>query len=234
MKSLNDLTLAELRQLLQVVDDSLLVFSHLQLFNWLNQGVRALLPHNIVIAAWGDFSLGLVRYDLVSALPGLRTDDINDSALQPFVTDLFTRWKQNNCAPYAVASSGCLDRLAHVQDEMLEKLQGMSTTLVHCIKDQRGRHDCLYIFLGPEYLGQERPRQLLRYLLPYLDAAFRQVVHLLEQYLPANGSPTAELAAHFSAPTEETDAPTDDFGSANANTTSWNGCVPEKPNQKSD
>ena len=38
------------------------------------------------------------------------------------------------------------------------------------------------------------------------------MVHLLEQYLPANGSLTAELAAHFSAPTEETDAPTDDFG----------------------
>ena len=215
MKIPDSLTLTELHSLLQAVEDSLGVSSHLQLFNWLRQGVGPFLPHDIVIAAWGDFSLGLVRYDLVSALPGLRTDDLEDGVLQPFVTDLFSRWEQSHHTPFAVVSSHGFSPHQRSQHELIDKLKLIPSALVHGIKDQRGRHDCLYIFLGPGELGHERPRHLLRYLLPYVDAAFRQVAHLPEQYLPGVGVASAALSAAAQGAAQVSDddsAPTDEFG----------------------
>jgi transcriptional regulator EpsA len=198
MKIPEHLTLSELQHLLHAVDESLGVSSHLELFNWLQQGVRPFIPHDIVIAAWGDFSLGLVRYDLVSALPGLRTDDLDEGVLHPFVSDLFVRWQRSSLTPYAVVSSHGFNTHYRSHHELIEKLRVMPSALVHGIKDQRGRHDCLYIFLGPSELGLDRPRTLLRYLLPYVDAAFRQVAHLPEQYLPPVGG-AATLDLHETA-----------------------------------
>lgn len=212
MKIPEHLTLAELQHLLQAVDESLGISSHLQLFNWLQQGVRPFIPHDIVIAAWGDFSLGLVRYDLVSALPGLRTDDLDEGVLHPFVCDLFVRWQHSNLTPYAVVSSHGFNTHYRSHHELIEKLRVMPSALVHGIKDQRGRHDCLYIFLGPSELGLDRPRSLLRYLLPYVDAAFRQVAHLPEQYLPPVGLAVVDAPDLAPAIAGVDDTATDEFG----------------------
>jgi len=212
MKIPDHLTLAELHHLLQAVEESLGISSHLQLLNWLQQGVRPFIPHDIVIAAWGDFSLGLVSYDLVSALPGLRTDDLDEGVLHPLVLDFFARWQHSNLTPYTAVSSHGFNAHYHSHQELIERLRVMPSALVHGIKDQRGRHDCLYIFLGPSELGLDRPRGLLRYLLPYVDAAFRQVAHLPEQYLPPVGTETVAPPEATPATTDIDDASTDKFG----------------------
>ena len=210
MKVPDSLTLFELQSLLQVVEESLAITSHLELFHWLQKRMRHFLPHDVVIAAWGDFSLGLVRYDLVSDLPGFRTDTLEEGLLQPFLTDLFARWNKERHMPCSMVSSQVLVNHPRLQQEWLSKLQQMPVTLMHGIKDQRGRHDCLYIFLGSDELVEQRPRQLLRYLLPYLDTAFRQVAHLPEQYFPSTSS-LAAFRAERATPDEES-GPTDEFG----------------------
>lgn len=212
MKISEHLALAELHLLLQMVEESLGISSHFQLFNWLQQGVRPFIPHDIVIAAWGDFSLGLVRYDLVSALPGLRTDDLDEGVLHPFVSDLFVRWQHSNLTPYAVISSHGFNAHYRSHHQLIEKLRIMPSALVHGIKDQRGRHDCLYIFLGPSELGLERPRGLLRYLLPYVDAAFRQVAHLPEQYLHPVGAAAGDAPELALASADMDDPSTGELG----------------------
>lgn len=183
MSFLTHLSLGELSQLLQVVQQSLAIRSHFALFNWLQDDIQHFIPHDIVIAAWGDFSLGMVCYDVVSPLPGLRTESFDDKAIQPFVTSLFQRWHACDHAPFTVHSSEGLQFSGIQSLDVLNTLSRMRATLVHGIKDQRGRHDCLYIFMGHTSLGGDKPRESLRYLLPYIDAAFRQVAHLPEQYL---------------------------------------------------
>lgn len=183
MSFLTHLSLGELSQLLQVVQQSLAIRSHFALFNWLQDDVQHFIPHDIVIAAWGDFSLGMVCYDVVSPLPGLRTESFDEKAIQPFVTSLFQRWHGCDHAPFTVHSSEGLQFSSIENPDVLNTLSRMRATLVHGIKDQRGRHDCLYIFMGPNSLGGDKPRESLRYLLPYVDAAFRQVAHLPDQYL---------------------------------------------------
>lgn len=200
MSLFTHLSLGELSQMLQVVQQSLAIRSHYSLFNWLQDDTQFFIPHDLVIAAWGDFSLGLVCYDVVSPLPGLRTDNFDDKSLQPFVTHLFKRWDACEQAPFTLHSSEGFQLQGIQNQDALNTLSSMRTTLVHGIKDQRGRHDCLYIFMGPVSLGGEKPREALRYLLPYLDVAFRQVAHLPEQYLN-----DTILAANL-APPPKTDA----------------------------
>ena len=73
----------------------------------------------------------------------------------------------------------------------------MNAGLVHGIKDLRGRHDCLYILLGDQALDDAKARDALRLMLPYIDAAFRQVAHLPTQYYE---QPRSAAAGADSAP----------------------------------
>lgn len=193
MSFLTNLPLGELGALTQVIQQSLVVRSHYDLFNWLQNDVQRYIPHDLVVVAWGDFSLGLVSFDAVSPLAGLRTDSLNDKLLQPFVTGLFQRWVACDRLPYSMhATQGLV--IPGLQDvAMAQKLAHIQGTLVHGIKDQRGRHDCLYVFMGGSGLSADRPRESLRFLLPYIDTTFRQVAHLPEQYLP-DPSPAAPPA----------------------------------------
>lgn len=183
MSFLKQLSLSDLSQMLQVVQQSLAIRSHYALFNWLQDDIQQFMPHDIVIAAWGDFSLGMVCYDVVSPLPGLRTESFDEKAIQPFVTSLFQRWHACDHAPVTVNATEGLQFSGIENPDVLNTLSRMRATLVHGIKDQRGRHDCLYVFMGPMTLAGDKPRESLRYLLPYVDAAFRQVAHLPDQYL---------------------------------------------------
>lgn len=188
MSFLTNLSLTELNQMLQVVQQSLTIRSHYALFNWLQGDMQNFMPHDIVIVAWGNFSLGLVCYDVVSPLPGLRTASFGDKSIQPYITSLLQRWHACDHAPFTVQSNEGL--LFHGIDnpDILNTLSHMRSALVHGIKDQRGRQDCLYVFMGSTALAGETPRESLRYLLPYIDAAFRQVAHLPEQYLASPAS----------------------------------------------
>ncbi|MGB6114578.1 MAG: hypothetical protein WBF97_05770, partial [Comamonas sp.] len=94
------LSAEELGHLLQTMQHSLRIDSHYALFNWLQEDVQRLLPHEAVIAAWGDFSLGLVCHDVVSSLQGMRTRSFSDATLQPFTSWLFKRWTEHGFQPF--------------------------------------------------------------------------------------------------------------------------------------
>jgi len=183
MSFLTNVSLTELNQVLQVMQQSLTIRSHYALFNWLQGDIQHFMPHDIVIVAWGNFSLGLVCYDVVSPLPGLRTASFGDKSIQPYITSLLQRWHACDHAPLTVHSNEGMQFQDIDNPDILNTLSRMRTALVHGIKDQRGRQDCLYVFMGSAALAGEAPREALRYLLPYIDAAFRQVAHLPEQYL---------------------------------------------------
>lgn len=191
-----DLTFSDLAKTLKVIQESLQIRSHYQLFNWLQSDMQAFIPHKFAIAAWGDFSLGLVCYDVVSPMSSLRTEQFDDRAIQPFFISLFERWRSCGHAPYTMNSPQGFQLNALRQSETTNIMESMQAALVHGIKDERGRHDCLYLFMGTPELSHDRTRDVLRYLLPYIDTAFRQVTHLPDQYLvpeplrPVEGRPS--------------------------------------------
>lgn len=189
---LGHLSIDELGPILDALQRSLIVRSHFELFSWLQEDVQRFIPHDIVIAAWGDFSLGLICYDIVSPLNGLRTDSFSDQTMQPFVKSLFDRWQLCGLTPFSISSSDGFDFEKFGDQATAQVLRQMHVGLVHGIKDQRGRHDCLYVLLGPSDLGAGKARQSLRFMLPYIDTAFRQIAHLPEQYYEQRPSATLE------------------------------------------
>ncbi|QEA12470.1 XrtB/PEP-CTERM-associated transcriptional regulator EpsA [Comamonas flocculans] len=183
MPLLGRLSVEELGHLLEAMQHSLKVDSHYALFNWLRNDVQRLLPHEIVIAAWGDFSIGLVCHDVVSSLQGMRTRSFSNEALRPFTCSLFKRWIEHGSKPFINETLGdsAFQRLD--DDDTVHTFTKMHVRLVHGIKDQRGRHDCLYVLLSDD-APDDRDKKLasLRFLLPYIDASFRQIAHLPGQY----------------------------------------------------
>ncbi len=160
------------------VRESLQVKCHLQLMLWLQGDFQRSLPHQIFIAAWGDFSRGLVQHDVVSTLPALRTSRIANRDISQFTSHLFHRWLGHGAAPFAARFENLTLSPDGTGRDGLDAFTTMRSVLVHGIRDARGRHDCIYIFLNNDPVVGPQALDHLRIMLPFVDTAVRQVEHL--------------------------------------------------------
>ncbi|HEX8988519.1 MAG TPA: XrtB/PEP-CTERM-associated transcriptional regulator EpsA [Rhodocyclaceae bacterium] len=184
MSFIANLSPPELDTFLKIIQESLLIRRHEELFQWLHDDVQRFLSHDVLIAAWGDFSLGVVHLDLISHLPGSRTAEVEKERLLPHLSKLFDHWVGSGRSSVIVCLDGANGYL-NIGDgaRMLDFLVGMRTAVVHGIKDERGRQDCLYVALSSRRDAfDDRAVKSMEILLPYVDAALRQVAHLPVQY----------------------------------------------------
>src|SRR5205085_6579376 len=107
--------------------------------------VQRLLPHEILLSAWGDFSTWNLKLDLVSGLPGVRTAALAHCALEPLVREVYRRWVDGGRNPLFLkggeiqaAGNGCLCSV-HAA------LGGMRALLVHGLTDKRAEQESLFI-----------------------------------------------------------------------------------------
>ena len=186
MAFLPSLSAKELHRYHRVVTRSVEVRSHLDVLAWLQGDMQRYLPHDILVAAWGNFQQGNIHHDIVSPLAGVRSQNSNPKAITPLLLNLFKRWKQLNKRPFAlnVGESGFLLGDVGLKNAVGVALQSMHCAMVHGIVDERGSHDCLYVtFSSKENFG-EPERSAMAVVLPYIDTALRHVTHLPHQ---ANG-----------------------------------------------
>jgi transcriptional regulator EpsA len=150
---------------------------------WMQGDLQRYLPHDLLIAAWGNFSTGNIRHDVVSIMAGVRSVPSNDAIVSPFLTRLFEQWIANARKAY-VCSGGALAQLVHTTDQsnlLGEALRETTSALVHGIKDERGSHDCLYVAFTGRGNFTQTDCDTLTQVLPYIDHALRQVEHLPHQ-----------------------------------------------------
>ena len=159
-----------------VIQESLRVRTHFEFMLWSQGNVQAFLPHDIMIAAWGDFSLGLISFDIVSPLPGLRTQEVEHARLVPLLKRLFSYWHEQGCAPLGMRlQPGKPGEPQFGLDQLGEDFARMTSGMAHAIKDSRGRHDCLYLLLSASEDLSQGSRGMLETLLPYMDCTLRQI-----------------------------------------------------------
>lgn len=199
MTLFSHLAFNELGGLLKVIQHSFEIRSHYDLLNWLNEDVQSFLPHDILISAWGDFESCDICYDIVSELPGVRTENFSDTQIQPFLKTLFSSWIKNDMAPMSILSHAGFDQDQLTNPEICLAMSNMRCALIHGLKDLRGRQDCIYILLGPVTLDADVPRMALRSILPYIDTAFRQSHHLPDQYYAESNPPQLSVAVALPA-----------------------------------
>ena len=177
----------DIRGFFAVLESALKIERHACLLQWLQGEVQVFLPHRILITAWGDFAQGPIYFDVVSPLPAARTTQLGEAPTHALLQALFRCWLLNRREPCAMPVEAEL--LGLPPDSAVlgpwSALAAADTLLVHGIKDQRGRRDCLYVLFGTDALAVAPAAQALTLLLPHLDAAQRQLLHLPEQY-PAN------------------------------------------------
>jgi transcriptional regulator EpsA len=214
---------------LQTAEAALRIEEHMDLFLWLQGDVQRFLPHEVLIAAWGDFEAGSISFDVISPLPSLRTETLyvlgnsNPSAIEvcrsspkttgdqkcgaiPFLTRLRDRWHVVGCAPYVVLRNSddySLDFICPRCDPSSAELLGnMRSSLIHGFSDRRGKLECIYVFLSTQDLSDPVFRRSLRFLLPYLDHGLRLVSHLPIQ--GGHGGENEVIAGDRDDPAEQT------------------------------
>lgn len=163
--------------------------SHLEILVWLQGDMQRYLPHDILIAAWGNFRSGNIQHDIVSIVSGARSDMANDLVVTPWLVRLYAQWLGHGRKVFVHAGQA-LDALLSSPEKnhvLGDALRGMHCAMTHGIKDERGSHDCLYVVLTSQDSFDLAARNALTQVLPYIDHALRQVKHLPHQSVCADG-----------------------------------------------
>jgi len=168
----------------RLIDEVLGVRRHIDLMRWLQGDLQKYLPHDILIAAWGDFHLRVIHYDVVSAMPGVRSENAMAESIAPLLTGLFNRWIAQDRRPFSlnVGQDGFAWEGVASSGPIADAMEHMKSSLVHGINDQRGRHDCLYVFFSKQPKRRKNEAHAVKFLLPYIDTALRQVDLMPNQY----------------------------------------------------
>jgi transcriptional regulator EpsA len=169
--------------LLRILCESLRVNRHYELLLWLSGELQQFLPHNILISAWGDFSRRDLILDVVSALPGVRTDRLKDCRIHDLVTQCYAQWVERGRRPLVASWAGAgVTPDTRCACSIHDALRGMRSLLVHGFRDERSGHESLYICFNPASFTRGRCKEdflsMVDLLLGPIDAAFRRVAVL--------------------------------------------------------
>ena len=159
-----------------VIQRSFQINKHVDFFMWLQESVRELLPHDVLVAAWGNFTAGQLTYDVASNIAEIRTQQILDKHddIDILMGDLFHRWVSSGERWYVINDFDALGIHQQIPDSFLGNLGKMKSVLVYGIRDLRGKNDCLYVFFDQRSNFQIR-HSVMGMLMPYIDAALRRV-----------------------------------------------------------
>lgn len=172
------LTAEESAKFLRVISFGTQISRHYGIYRWLSGEVQQILPHQILIAAWGDFAKHELTLDVTSALPGVRSAQVARCNIDDFVHRAHAEWVAAGRQPVLLETTdfvvpracGCPIHAA---------LRTMRSAVVHGVRDGRSGSESLYIALDTERLGAI-PRAdgfkfLVDCLIAQLDVAFRRV-----------------------------------------------------------
>lgn len=163
----SSLSTDHLQRYSRIIQEGISVRRHFDLLKWLQGEMQYYLPHEIMLATWGNFSSNFIRYDVVSSLPGVQTAHLAPEKFLPELRGLYKLWVDSGKLP--CASGGGLNR------PLFGFLQGMRSSTLHGISDKRGHHDCLYVFYSSKAELSSSTLSAMEILLPYLDNALRRV-----------------------------------------------------------
>lgn len=163
-------------QVFKVIQNSFTVQKHLDFFKWLQGSVSHVLPHDVLVAAWGDFASGDLSFDVSSNIDGIRTQKLMDApgVFSYLMTNLHQRWIDNGERWYRINFFDAEGINAQSPTAFTRKLVGMNSLLVYGVRDTRGKNDCIYVFFDKAREFQVQ-HSILGLLMPHVDAALRRV-----------------------------------------------------------
>jgi len=195
MAFLLTLTAEEIHHYHRVVSHAVTLRSHFDMLIWLQGDIQRYLPHDIMVASWGDFATGSVHHDVISALEGVRSLDSTAAQITPLMQQLYLRWSGYGNKPFGltVGESGFVLNDTGFQSALGKAMQQMRSAMVHGINDERSNHHSLYVSFSVREQFESTERGAMAMILPYIDNALRQVAHLPHQApVPVNVASTLD------------------------------------------
>lgn len=114
-------------QVFNVIQKSFSIQKHVDFFNWLQGSVREVLPHDILVAAWGDFAAGDLNFDVSSNIEEIRTQKLIDApgVFAYLMSNLHQRWIDNGERWYRINFFDAAGINAQSPTAFTRKLVGM-------------------------------------------------------------------------------------------------------------
>jgi transcriptional regulator EpsA len=177
-----DLSTEDGAVLLRIFSEALRVDRHYDLFRWLSGDLQRFLPHSVLISAWGDFARRKLMFDVVSALPGVRTGALRHCRIDELVLHCHAEWRAAARQPLVMALAGAAMAPPGCACSIHGALREARSLLVHGFRDARSGHESLYICCNPASFTRGRCKQAFLTMVPLLvgpiDAACRRVAAL--------------------------------------------------------
>ena len=162
--------------LFEVIRHSLNISRHMEFFIWLQAHVGDYIPHDILVATWGDFKSNRLHYDVTSNVPEIHTKQLSAGCyeIDPLMRDLYKKWSHNDHSWFVLNDFDELIKASNYSGEFIDGLKKMKSILVYGFRDHRSGNDCLYAFFNSR--GSYQIQQyVLSMLMPHIDAALRRI-----------------------------------------------------------
>ncbi|MEJ2143458.1 MAG: helix-turn-helix transcriptional regulator [Gammaproteobacteria bacterium] len=184
---------SDLNVLLDTIRKSHFIRKHYDFYQWQQDYVCRFIPHDILIAAWGNFKTGQLQFDISSSMLDVRAHQLSKGCgeVAPLMSSLFRKWEDNNDRWFFNESFNdtTLSINSTPDQRIVQALDSMGSVLVYGFRDKRGENDVLYAFFNSStHLETQTP--VLSLIMPHLDAALRSVECLVE---PTNSNNVVKL-----------------------------------------
>ena len=177
-----DMTADERQRFLRIIWNFSQIRHHYELFLLLQGELQHCIPHQIFLAAWGDFRDWKPTLDVVSALPGVRTAEVIGcgAEVEGMLTDLHARWVVNGRRKMLLTNGRVKSITSSLCDCALHKsMRKMQSILVHGIHNERDQTDSIYVALDSDSAlnsrSVERFFALVDPLIEQIEIAFQRV-----------------------------------------------------------
>jgi len=159
-----------------VIQKSFTIQKHVDFFKWLQGSVSQILPHDVLVATWGDFATGDLNFDVSSNIEDIRTQKLIDApgVFTYLMSNLHQRWIDNGERWFRINFFDAAGINTQSPTAFTRKLIGMNSLLVYGVRDTRGKNDCIYVFFDKAREFQVQ-HSILGLLMPHVDAALRRV-----------------------------------------------------------
>src|SRR3954471_10404789 len=176
-------------KLVRVLCESRLIQRRTELIGWLQGDVRRMLPHQILVAAWGDFTRWNIKCDAVSAIPAVRSVPLGRCPAEEFIRNSYRRWVRGGKEPLLLDAAEAAPQALPCNCPLHLAISQMRSLLVHGVCDKLSGCDSLYLFLDSrsraELYAQRGFVALTHLLVCQIDQAWRRVAAVQLDDLPA-------------------------------------------------
>jgi transcriptional regulator EpsA len=133
---------------LRIVEASQSIKRHHDFHLWLQGEIQHFICHEVLISAYGNFETWQLKLDVISSLPGVRTQLLEQCDINDILKALFDRWAKDGRQPFVLQSlDGLASKDVKCQCPLHTAARSTKSLLVHGARDERGGCDSLFVAL---------------------------------------------------------------------------------------